>query len=59
MWPESRMVINQSADWSSKDGEINISPDNIEVRNTKKVVFSKGLIDKDLKHTFCSVYKLQ
>ncbi len=39
MWPESRMVINQSADWSNKDGEINISPDNIEVRNTKKVVF--------------------
>ena len=32
MWPESRMVINQSADWSNKDGEINISPDNIEVR---------------------------
>jgi hypothetical protein len=32
MWPESRMIINQTADWSNKDGEINISPDNIEVR---------------------------
>ena len=30
-WPESRMVVNKSADWG-EEGEINISPDNIEVR---------------------------
>ena len=29
-WPESRMVVNASADWG-EEGEINISPDNIEV----------------------------
>jgi len=29
MWPESRMVVNASADWG-EEGEINISPDNIE-----------------------------
>ena len=30
-WPEQRMIVNQSADWGKED-EINISPDNIEVR---------------------------
>ena len=30
-WPESRMVVNSSADWG-EEGEINISPDNIEVK---------------------------
>ena len=28
-WRESRMSVNESADWNS--GEINISPDNIDV----------------------------
>ena len=28
-WPESRMAVNESADWGQ--GEINISPDNIDV----------------------------
>ena len=30
-WPEQRMIVNESAAWG-KEGEINISPDNIEVR---------------------------
>ena len=30
-WPEQRLVVNESADWGVQ-GEINISPDNIEVR---------------------------
>ena len=29
-WPEARMEVNMSADWG-EEGEINISPDNIEV----------------------------
>jgi hypothetical protein len=29
-WPESRMAVNTTADWG-EEGEINISPDNIEV----------------------------
>lgn len=29
-WKESRMTVNETADWNS--GEINISPDNIDVR---------------------------
>ena len=29
-WPEQRMIVNESAAWG-KEGEINISPDNIEV----------------------------
>ena len=29
-WPEQRMIVNESADWG-KEGEINISPENIEV----------------------------
>ena len=31
VWPEARLVVNESADWGEK-GEINISPDNIVVR---------------------------
>ena len=30
VWPEARLVVNESADWGEK-GEINISPDNIVV----------------------------
>ena len=30
-WKESRMSVNETADWNS--GEINISPDNIDVRS--------------------------
>ena len=29
-WPEQRMIVNESAAWG-KEGEINISPENIEV----------------------------
>ena len=29
-WHEGRMAVNESADWNG--GEINISPDNIDVR---------------------------
>ena len=36
-WPESRMVVNKSADWG-EEGEINISPDNIEVRVVTVIV---------------------
>jgi len=35
-WKETRMVINQTADWSG--GEINISPDNIELFWTPDVI---------------------
>jgi len=35
-WKETRMVINQTADWSN--GEINISPDNIELFWTPDVI---------------------
>ena len=30
-WPEMRMIVNESADWGAEN-EINISPDNIEVK---------------------------
>ena len=30
VWPEARLVVNESADWG-EEGEINISPDNIVV----------------------------
>ena len=32
-WKESRMLVNESIDWSR--GEINISPENIQVTNMK------------------------
>ena len=33
VWPEARLVVNESADWG-EEGEINISPDNIVVRGS-------------------------
>lgn len=35
-WPESRMAVNESADWGQ--GEINISPDNIDLFWTPDVI---------------------
>ena len=42
-WPEQRMIVNQSADWGKED-EINISPDNIEVRIYEILVQGMGSI---------------
>ena len=60
-WPESRMVVNKSADWG-EEGEINISPDNIEVREwfifaveilmCKKMRISNKIVGVELCCTF-------
>ena len=43
-WPEQRLVVNESADWGVQ-GEINISPDNIEVRaNILHSVQDNGIV---------------
>ena len=41
-WPEQRMIVNESAAWG-KEGEINISPDNIEVRTIQYRYFTKKI----------------
>ena len=47
-WPEKRMIVNQSADWG-KEGEINISPDNIEVNTEYHTELFDSLV---LSHAF-------